>query len=60
MNTFGFVIHFTGKDEVKVSGAMLLDRIRVNREQNTNAPLLVHLQGGIKGMSEPLLGKVKE
>lgn len=60
MNKFGFVIHFTSENEIKASGAMLLDRIRAYREQNTNAHLLIHLRGGIKGMSEPLLTKVKE
>lgn len=60
MNKFGFVIHFTGEDEVKASGTMLLDRIQAYREQNTKAPLLIHLRGGIKGMSEPLLEKIKE
>lgn len=60
MNKFGFVIHFTGEDELKASGTVLLDRIRAYREQNTHAPLLVHLRGGIKGLSEPLLQKVKE
>lgn len=60
VNQFGFVVHFTGEDEVKASGDMLLNRIRVYREQNIHAPLLVHLRGGIKGMSEPLLSKVKK
>jgi len=60
INKFGFVVHFTGEDELKASGAMLLDRIHAYREQNTSAPLLIHLRGGIKGMSEPLLEKVKE
>lgn len=60
MNKFGFVIHFTGENEVQASGAMLADRIRAYKDQNSNAPLLIHLRGGIKGMSEPLLEQVKE
>jgi hypothetical protein len=60
VNQFGFVVHFTWEDEVKASGDMLLNRIRAYREQKINAPLLVNLRGGIKGMSEPLLSKVKE
>ncbi|MBA2368280.1 MAG: hypothetical protein H0V82_04565 [Candidatus Protochlamydia sp.] len=59
MNQFGCVIHFTHEGEVEASGAMLLDRIKFYREQSSNAPLLVHLRGGIKGMSESLLAKVK-
>lgn len=60
VNQFGFVVHFAVSDEVKASGDMLLNRIRAYREQNINAPLLAHLRGGFKGMSEPLLSKVKE
>ncbi len=57
-NQFGFVVHFTREDAIEVSGEMLLNRIRAYRENN-QAPLLVHLRGGIQGMSEPLLLKVK-
>lgn len=60
INQFGFVVHFTDEREVEASGAMLLDRLHAYREQNTSAPLLVHLRGGIKRMSEPLLAKIKE
>jgi hypothetical protein len=59
-NQFGFVIHFTCEGEITASGPLLLERIRTYREQNNQAPLLIHLRGGIKGMSEPLLAKVKE
>ena len=48
MSKFGFVVHFTSEAEVEASGAMLLDRLRVYREQNSSAPLLVHLRGGIQ------------
>ncbi len=60
INKFGFVVHFTCEDEVEASGPLLLNRIKAYRGQNTSAPLLVHLRGGIKGMSEPLLKRVKE
>lgn len=59
-NKFGFVVHFTNEEEVKVSGAMLVDRIHAYKKQYPNAPLLIHLRGGIKGMSEPLLETVKK
>jgi len=58
-NQFGFVVHFTCEAEIIASGTMLLDRIRAYRTHG-NAPLLIHLRGGIKDMSEPLLVKVKE
>jgi hypothetical protein len=60
INQFGFVVHFTIENEIDASGTLPLDHIRRYREQNTNAPLLIHLRGGIKGLSEPLLLKVKE
>ncbi|MFI5343727.1 MAG: hypothetical protein ACHQUC_05850 [Chlamydiales bacterium] len=60
VNQFGFVVHFTGEDEVEASGAILLDRVRAYRTKNDAAPLLIHLRGGIKEMSEPLLEKIKE
>ncbi|CRX39198.1 hypothetical protein [Estrella lausannensis] len=58
VNNFGFVIHFTGEDEVKASGETLLGRIRAYRE-NTAAPLLIHLRGGVRGWSESTLSAVK-
>lgn len=60
MNAFGFVVHFSEEDEIKASGDFLMSRIHAYREKNANAPLLIHLRGGIKGMSELLLAKVKE
>ncbi len=58
INKFGFVVHFTGKDEVEASGDMLLDRIRAYRKENS--PLIIHLRGGIKGMSESTLESIRE
>lgn len=60
MNKFGFIIHFAIDGEVDRSGSSLMDRIRAYRSGNTNAPLLVHLRGGIKGWSESTLVKIKE
>jgi hypothetical protein len=59
INQFGFVIHFSCEAEIDASGDMLMNRILAYREKNPNAPLLIHLRGGIKEMSEPLLDKVK-
>lgn len=59
-NKFGFVVHFAGKDEVNASGEMLLDRIRAYRTEDNNAPLLIHLRGGYKRISESTLLKIKE
>ncbi len=60
MNQFGFVIHFANKNEVEASKATLLKRICEYKAKNPQAPLLVHLRGGIKGLSEPLLSEVKQ
>ena len=60
VNRFGFVVHFADECEVEKSGALLMGRVHTYREQNGDAPLFIHLRGGIQGMSEPLLAKIKQ
>jgi hypothetical protein len=59
-NGYGFVIHFATETDVTTSGSMLEGIINKYRSADSSSTLLIHLRGGIKGMSEPTLEAILE
>lgn len=53
----GFVIHFSHPEEIDESGKILCDKIRA---MGPKQPIEIHLRGGIKGYSEPLVRTVEK
>lgn len=59
-NQMGFVVHFSGEKEVEVSGEQLVKQMKQMQKQPITQPLQVHLRGGIKNLSEPLLEAINK
>lgn len=59
-NEWGFLIHFTTEDELAESMHMLNREIYQRIKNPAITPIQIHLRGGIKGLSEPLLVALEE
>jgi hypothetical protein len=59
-NEWGFLIHFTTEDELAASMQMLNHEIYKRMKNPLIAPIQIHLRGGIKGLSEPLLAELEK
>ncbi len=56
---FGFVIHFATEQDLEASKLILIEKITAMSPATLTTPIELHLRGGIKGMSEPLVESIE-
>jgi hypothetical protein len=56
----GFVTHIATDEEFEASKEMLIDRIKVMAKTPIEKPIEIHLRGGIRAISEPLVAAIKK
>ncbi len=58
-NKMAFIAHFSDKEQFKKSGSLLFRNIGHLVEETITTPIQLHLRGGIKGESEPIIEAIK-
>ncbi|CDZ81598.1 hypothetical protein BN1013_02134 [Candidatus Rubidus massiliensis] len=58
-NKIAFIVHFYNAVEVTESSGLIFSNIEKLVKEKITAPIQLHLRGGIKGMSEPIIEAIK-
>ncbi|WP_412755235.1 hypothetical protein [Legionella pneumophila] len=59
-NNFGFVIHFATEQDLETSKLLLIEKITAMSSDTLTTPMELHIRGGVKGMSEPLVESIEK
>lgn len=59
-SNFGFVIHFATEQDLEASKLLLIEKIIAMSPDTLTTPIELHLRGGVKGMSEPLVESIEQ
>ncbi|MBA3536875.1 MAG: hypothetical protein H0T84_09735 [Tatlockia sp.] len=57
---FGFVVHFALEQDLAASKLDLLEKITAMSSDTLTTPVELHLRGGVKGLSEPLVESLEK
>lgn len=58
-NKIAFLVHFSSAHEVRKSGELIFANIIKLAKEKIESPIQLHLRGGIKGLSEAIIGAIK-